>query len=149
MPSCGIEQLLNVQLLGGNSISRDQQVTAAAAAAAVQCPVIHADALAVLLGLAPLPDAVWQLLLAGQQQQQQAAPTQQRVSGRSPRHSRNNSGSMLAVAGEAVDGTAAAAGMASSTAHQQRLLLVDVRRHDERALYGAIPGAHHIPGIYI
>jgi hypothetical protein len=29
---------------------------------------------------------------------------------------------------------------------KQRLLLLDVRRHDERTLYGAIPGALHIPG---
>ncbi len=26
-------------------------------------------------------------------------------------------------------------------------LLVDVRRHDERALYGSIPGAVHLPGL--
>jgi hypothetical protein len=31
------------------------------AAAAVQFSAIHSDALAVLLGLVPLPDSVWQL----------------------------------------------------------------------------------------
>jgi rhodanese-related sulfurtransferase len=39
----------------------------------------------------------------------------------------------------------------SSAAQQQqeqhRLLLLDVRRHDERALYGTIPGSHHLPGV--
>jgi hypothetical protein len=28
----------------------------------------------------------------------------------------------------------------------RRVLVLDVRRHDERTLYGAIPGALHLPG---
>lgn len=60
VPACGIEQLLDVFLIQ-TSLSREQQVVSAAAAAATQFPAIHSDALAVLLGLVPLPDSVWQL----------------------------------------------------------------------------------------
>jgi hypothetical protein len=61
VPACGIEQVLDV-LLPHSTLSREQQVvSAAAAAAATQFPAIHSDALAVLLGLVPLPESVWQL----------------------------------------------------------------------------------------
>jgi len=124
---------------------------AAAAAAAVQFPAIHADGLAVLLGLVSLPEGVWQLV-------QQTAPPintlhhpqQQQQAGRSPGHTRSNSGSggsMLAASEAAAAAAEGAAGrQQQQQQQQQRLLLLDVRRHDERTLYGAIPGAHHVPG---
>jgi hypothetical protein len=145
VPACGLDQFLHV-FLPNTPISRDEQVLSAAAAAAEQWPEIHADALAVLLGIVTLPDGVWQLF---NQQNPSLIPSQnpgstaQQQQQRSPGHTRSNSSSSLhAAAGEAGLGEASAA----AAARQQRLLLLDVRRHDERTLYGAIPGALHIPG---
>lgn len=165
MPACGIEQLLHVASLPGLSdnttsssiitTSRDQQVIAAAAAAAVQFPAIHADALAVLLGMVSLPDGVWQVLCQQNPGVGVVGSSPKGLttgaSGHSAGHTRNNSGSggVLAAATGGAGGEAAG-GMSSSssgsTPGRQRLLLIDVRRHDERTLYGAIAGAHHVPG---
>jgi hypothetical protein len=145
VPACGLDQFLHV-FLPNTPVSRDQQVLSAAAAAAEQWPEIHADALAVLLGIVTLPEGVWQLF---SQQNPSLMPSQnlsrtaQQQQQRSPGHTRSNSSSSLhATAGEGGEGEATAA----AAARQQRLLLLDVRRHDERTLYGAIPGALHIPG---
>lgn len=143
MPACDIQQLLQVHLLN-SPVSRDQQVAVAAAAAAAQFPTIHADALAVLLGVVPLPEGVWQLFSQQGLVNRASLPQQQSAAAggsRSPGHTQTHSGSSgVPLAGEEQPAAAAV------QRQQQRLLLLDVRRHDERTLYGAIPGAHHIPG---
>jgi hypothetical protein len=133
--------------LPNTPLSRDTQVLSAAAAAAVQFPAIHADALAVLLGVVTLPDAVWQLFsqqgLVNPSGPSPLNPSSNLSPGRSPGHTRNDSGSS-GLAGEGMGEGAAAARQQQQ--QQQRFLLLDVRRHDERTLYGAIPGAQHVPG---
>lgn len=146
MPACNIQQLLQVHL-PNSLVSRDQQVAAAAAAAAAQFPTIHADALAVLLGVVPLPEGVWQLFSQQGLVNPTSLPQQPAAAGggRSPGHTRTHSGSSgVPLAGAGPEEQPAAAAVLRQ--QQQRLLLLDVRRHDERTLYGAIPGAHHIPG---
>lgn len=106
----------------------DQPAADQAAPAAAQLPSLHRDALALLLDLVPLPESAYALCssIIGQKDplQQQPPPPGQ---------------------GVGVD-VFAGADASSSGSSSQRLLVLDVRRHDERTLYGSIPGTVHVPG---
>lgn len=90
-----------------------------------QLPFLHRDALALLLDQVPLPESAYAMCNSIINQRDHMQQQQQHIA---------------AAAGE---GLAAANGSSGSS---QRLLVIDVRRHDERTLYGSIPGAVHIPG---
>lgn len=117
---------------------------------AASVPALHHDALGLLLGLTPLPQEVLQICrssLALSQLSAAAAPHSNPVTSR---HSDSSAGNPGQLVGEAAAAGAAGGGSGSDgVSAEPRLLLLDVRRHDERTFYGAIPGAHHVPGMCV
>eukprot|EP00775_Hariotina_reticulata_P012308 gene12308-12444_t len=113
---------------------------------AASVPALHHNALGLLLGLTPLPWEVLQICrssLAMSQLLAAAAPHSNAVTSR---QSDNSAGNPDQPTGEAAAAGAAGGGSGSEGVRSEpRLLLLDVRRHDERTFYGAIPGSHHLP----
>ncbi|KAF8064663.1 prmA [Scenedesmus sp. PABB004] len=106
-------------------------------------PGLRRDALALLLDVAPVPEEVLAEAYAILSRSSGPPPGQQPPppGDGGPPH---GAGAELGAApggGHAGGGGAAA----PDGAGPARLVVLDVRRHDERALYGAIPGALHLP----
>uniref|UniRef100_A0A383VMR1 Rhodanese domain-containing protein n=1 Tax=Tetradesmus obliquus TaxID=3088 RepID=A0A383VMR1_TETOB len=132
-------------LEGGASSLQEATQHAAAGEAAMQAQqILHRDALALLLDLAALPEDLYLQLsdsLALQLQQQQQQQQQQQPG--SPCAAEHEEAA--AADGPAASSSEAAAAAAVPVLQGRRVLVLDVRRHDERTLYGAIPGALHLP----
>jgi rhodanese-related sulfurtransferase len=134
-----------VAVLAGGVNSLHTGVDQGQLAVGMATPVqLTRDALALLLDLAPLPEELYQQLSESitlqQQQQQPGSPS---LAGQGTAAA---AAAAAAMGGAGGIGSEAAAAAAAPMLRGRRVLVLDVRRHDERTLYGSIPGALHLPG---
>jgi hypothetical protein len=115
---------------------------------AAAVPALHRDALALLLGLAPLSPEVLKICRSSLALSKLSAAAEPQLKSVATQQSDSSDGRPAQMTTSSAAAGAAGAPVATGGAGTEpRLLLLDVRRHDERTFYGAIPGSHHLPGV--
>lgn len=114
---------------------------------AAAVPALHHDALALLLGLAPLSPEVLKICRSSLALSKLSAAAEPQLKSVTTQQSDSSDGRPAQMTmSSAAAGATAAPVTTGGAGTEPRLLLLDVRRHDERTFYGAIPGSHHLPG---